>query len=308
MTASPTPSAPGAVVVTFFPDAAFATRLAAIARQYAPVLVVDNSADAHLNASLATLCRDLRCSYLPQPENLGLAVALNRGFAHLRSLGHTAALAFDQDSTPAPGHAAALLAQPDAAVIGSNWHDENRPAAPSRHLRRHPAIPLLFTRVPATADLPEVTCVITSGTLFDLEVWHRLGGFDERLFLDLVDTDYCLRARAAGHRVAVAAGASLAHQRGAKCPIRRVGRTWWPAFMTPLRLRYLFRNRVLLLPRHTARAPHWVLFELTFAAKILAEIVFLEDDKLRKLAACIRGTWDGFLGADGPISNRLDPA
>jgi hypothetical protein len=51
------------------------------------------------------------------------------------------------------------------------------------------------------------------------------------------------------------------------------------------------------------RAPHWVAFELAYAVKIVAEIVFLEETKLAKLAACARGTWDGLLGRVGPIAS-----
>lgn len=293
----------GAVVVTYFPDPGFASRLAAITREAAPVLVIDNSADPAVHARLAALCASARCEFLASPANVGLATALNRGFAHLRARGLFWALAFDQDSTPAPGFAAALHAtaarHPAAAAIGANWTDEARPGTPSRHLR--PRFGLGFQRRPATADLPDVTCVITSGTLFALPVWHALGGFDAPLFLDLVDTEFCLRARAAGHRIAVAAAARLAHRRGAKHPVRFLGRTFWPAAMPPRRLRGLFRNRLLVAARHGWRAPHWVAFECAYAAKILAEIALLERDKTAKLAACFHGTWDGLLGVDGPV-------
>lgn len=296
----------GAVVVTYFPDAAFGARLAAIAREYQPILVVDNSADASIHARLTVLCRDHRCTFIPQTENVGLATALNRGFAALSATGAIHAVAFDQDSTPSSGHAAALLGLADSAprpaIVGSNWHDEARPAHPSRHLRRHPLIPLLFQRPIALADLDRITSVITSGTLFDLAAWRELGGFDESLFLDLVDTEYCLRARAAGYHIAVAAAARLAHNRGAKRPVCFLGRTFWPAFMPPLRLRYLFRNRLLVAQVFAIHAPHWLAFELAYTAKIISEILALESQKLAKLRACARGTWDGLFGARGRIS------
>jgi rhamnosyltransferase len=124
---------------------------------------------------------------------------------------------------------------------------------------------------------------------------------DERLFLDLVDTEYCLRARAAGFRIKVSAAANLAHRRGRKRAVPFLGRTWWPAFMPPLRLRCLFRNQVRVLWSQGWRAPHWSAFELAYTLKIVAEIIFLEDEKWPKLRACVRGTWDGLLGRSGPI-------
>jgi rhamnosyltransferase len=296
---------PAGVIVTYFPDCGFEHRLVAIAREVRPLVVVDNSANPKVKMQLDALCVRQGAKLLANDSNLGLGSALNQAFRQLATLGVTTVIAFDQDSTPPLGISTALLttaaATPNVAAVGANWQDEATPNLRSRHLQRHRKIPFWFERNSANVDLPDVTCVITSGTLFDLRAWQDLGGFDEALFLDLVDTDYCLRARFVGHRIAVSASARMLHRRGAKRPVKRLGRTWWPAFMPPLRLRYLFRNRVHLFKRHGIQAPHWVAFEIVYSLKILAEIIFLEDRKLAKFAACLRGTWDGILGRGGRI-------
>lgn len=300
--AASTPTLLGAVVVTYFPDPAFPFRLAAIVREIPACIVVDNSAAPAIRAELVELCTQLGCEFIAQPENTGLGSALNAGFAAHAARGAREVVAFDQDSTPQSGFAIALLntrrAVKGLGVIGANWQDQGRPGAASHHLRRH-LLPPFFRRSVARTDLFDVTCVITSGTLFDVALWRELGGFDTGLFLDLVDTDFCLRARAIGRAIGVSATARLAHRRGAKRPIRRLGRTWWPAFMPPLRLRYVARNRIHLLARHGYREPHWALFELCFAAKLVADILLLENDKLAKIASSLRGTWDGLLGSTG---------
>lgn len=295
-------SAVGGVVVTFHPDADFESRLAAMAQEVSSLVIVDNSATESVRSRLATACARLGAELIANSENRGMGFALNTGFAALRSRQLDWAIAFDQDSRPEPGFRGALLAaatrpgkQP-VALVGANWCDEGRPDDPARHLRAHVFLPGCFRRSVATQDLSDVTCVITSGTLFHLPTVEVLGGFAAGLFLDLVDTDYCLRARVAGYDVRVAAAARLHHRRGAKRPVTFAGRTWWPAFMPESRLYGLFRNRILVLRRIGWRFPHWICFEITYAGKILAEIVFLEDRKPAKLAACLRGTWHG-LGA-----------
>ena len=87
--------------------------------------------------------------------------------------------------------------------------------------------------------------------------------------------------------------------------MRFIGRTWWPAFMPPSRLFLLFRNRVLLFRRQGWREPHWAAFEMVYALKILAEVVFLEDLKFAKLKACLCGTVAGLLGKRGAIAPRV---
>ncbi len=306
------PESIAGVVVTYFPDAEFEARLGAVAREVAPLLVVDNSADPAVRDRLDALCGRCGARLLLNPANLGTGSALNRGFAELARLGCGWAVAFDQDSAPAPGLAVHLRACASSdphrptAVVGANWIDAAR-QVPARHLRRHPRGPLCFQRVAAEQDLPAVTTVIMSGSLFSLPAWHELGGFDESLFLDLVDADYCLRARAAGWAVRVAAAARLVHARGRKRAVRCCGCTWWPAFMLPPRLYCLFRNRMLLFRRHAWREPHWAAFETAYAVKILAEIVFLEDGKLAKLGACLRGTGAGILGRRGCVSPGTAP-
>ena len=295
----------GGIVVSYFPDAGFGFRLAAIARETGPVLVMDNSADEIARTALRKICAEHHARLVENAENVGLATALNQAFRALRTEGLEWAIAFDQDSTPDPGFADALLRAAaqgvtPAAVVGANWRDEARPSFPSRHLRRHPALPLFFRRSAAPEDLFDVTCVITSGSLCHLPTAEKIGLFDPGLFLDLVDTDFCLKARAAGHPLRVAAAAGMLHRRGTKRPVRFAGRTFWPAFMPPSRLLLLFRNRVLLYRRYALRFPHWACFELVYAAKVLAEIVFFEDRKSAKLGACLRGTWHGLLGRSGP--------
>ncbi len=301
------PSSCGGVVVTYRPDPGFAARLAAMCQEVGRMVVVDNTATSATSDSLAAIRAHCGCQLLCNDSNLGTAAALNRGFAELERLGCRWAVAFDQDSTPEAGLVAHLRAyadrQPDrpAAVVGSNWIDAAR-GGPSRFLTRHPSLPLCFKRVTAERDLPAVTTVIMSGALFSLAAWRALGGFDESLFLDLVDADYCLRTRRAGRAVSVAANARLLHPRGRKRAVRFLGRTWWPAFMPTWRLHHLFRNRVLLFRRHAWREPHWAAFEITYALKILAEVVFLEDQTFAKLGACLRGTWDGVWGRRRPLS------
>jgi rhamnosyltransferase len=295
------------VIVTYHPDDGFEGRLAAIMRESRPAIVIDNSGDVTTQSRLRTNCAALGAELILNPDNRGLAAAVNMGFESLQRRGFAAAIVFDQDSTPLEGFSTALIGtarrSPNAAVIGANWRDEGRPDVPARHLRRHPRFPLAFQRVPANQDLEGITCVITSGSLFQLSVWNELGGFDEGLFLDLVDTDFCLRARKLGRCIAVSSDAMLMHRRGTKRRIRGLNRNWWPAFMPPLRLRYLFRNRVRLVARHGATNPHWITFELAYMLKILAEICLLEDERRAKLAACCRGTWDGACDVEGPIDS-----
>lgn len=294
-------AAPAAITVTYEPDAGWPERLQAILNICPRCIVIDNSTTPAARAFVrATVAGFATAELIANPANLGLGRALNQGCQALHETGCTWVIAFDQDSAPQSGLASALLATaatsgPATAVVGANWIDLGRPGHASRHLVAAPPFGCSFRRVAATKDLTDVLCVITSGSLFSLKAWHELQGFDETLFLDLVDTDFCLRARRTGWTVAVSALARLDHRRGDKRPVRFLGRTCFPSFMSPFRLHGLARNRLLLFRRHGGGDPAWMLYEMVYAAKLLGDILFLEDRKFAKLAACCRGSWAGLV-------------
>lgn len=287
------------ILVTYFPDGAIDGRLTALRREVEPLVVVDNTDEPEARETLRRLVVETGAVWLPQSTNRGTAGALNAAFSRLVADGFDATIVFDQDSTPEAGLASALrrcaLGRPRVAVIGSNWRDEARPEAPSRHVLRG-----RLTRQVARADLDGVAFVIASGSWFSLTAWCEIGPFDEGLFLDLVDTEYCLRAARKGWVLRIAAGARLLHRRGAKVAVSWCGRTWWPANMPPARLHLLARNRVSVLRRYGLREPRWVCFEGMYTAYLLFCALALEDATGAKLRAMMKGFWDGLLGRLGP--------
>jgi len=60
----------------------------------------------------------------------------------------------------------------------------------------------------------ECDFLLSSGSLVPLDVIDKVGGMEEELFIDQVDTEWCLRARSMGYRVFGAFGAILEHRLG----------------------------------------------------------------------------------------------
>ena len=84
-------------------------------------------------------------------------------------------------------------------------------------MRQHPRVNWWFQKVEIeNLDLPSVTMVITSGSLLRIEAWDDCGRFDEALFIDYVDTDFCLKCLARGWQIAVSAGGRMTHQLGSR--------------------------------------------------------------------------------------------
>jgi rhamnosyltransferase len=60
----------------------------------------------------------------------------------------------------------------------------------------------------------EVRTCITSGALTNLDLWKKLDGFDEQMFIDSVDFEYCYRVRKAGYKVIQTDQVQLSHSIG----------------------------------------------------------------------------------------------
>jgi len=294
-----------AVVVTFFPDEGLAERLAAIARECARVIVVDNGSG---EASRARITGE-RIELIALGENCGIAAALNIGLGRAVELGYGWAVTFDQDSTPDPGMVAALwrtrqgAAVPErVALVGPRLSDEHLTHNEHRWVVPHPRCRWWFLRVACEGhDLFGVAFVITSGALTDLRIWREIGGMDEGLFIDYVDHDYCLRARKAGYEVGVSAAGVLRHNLGAKREFMVTGHVVRPTFHAALRLRYMARNRWMMWRRYARDFPHWAAYDEVHSIYKWLRTLAYEDGRSGKLAAGMRGTWDGMRGKCGRI-------
>ncbi len=293
-----------AVVVTFHPDAAALANLRVLVRECGHAVVVDNGSGAAVLAEMAAVPG---ITLVPQGRNLGLAAALNLGVSRAAEQDCAWVVTFDQDSRPEPGMVQALwaahLAIPRAALIGPRLNEEGgADAAEYRWLRRHERWPLLFRLVRCPREgLPDVTILVTSGSMLEVATWHRLGGFDAGFFIDYIDIDYCLRVVRSGRLVAVAGTAVLQHKLGARRRRVLLGRDFRPMHHAPFRHYYMARNRVAVWRRHALAVPHWAMFDFCFAWYNLARVLVFETQRWAKVKAILRGTWHGLLGKSGPM-------
>jgi rhamnosyltransferase len=284
-----------AVVVTFHPDPAFAGGLAPLLDQVSAIVVVDNgSCPGELPAGEDPALRD-RVEIIVNGENRGLATALNQGLRRAKERGFSWALTLDQDSSPLPNlvtaAARAFEAHPHrerlAAIGALVAGGEDQAAAPGSASDRTRA----YRRLPA---------VITSGTLYSIPAWERLGGFREDYFIDCVDTEFCLRARARGLEVVGATEPALAHRIGIPSRKRALGRWMMPTNHSPLRRYYVTRNRISVWRRYARSDGRFVLGDMRQSVREWIGIAFAENDRPAKLRAILAGVRDAALGRYGP--------
>ncbi len=299
-----------AVVVTFNPPPEFWDHIGIWLSQVDELIIVDDGSlpDWQKEACALIQAQYGNVEFIANPANRGIAARLNQGFARQLEEGRTFTFVFDQDSLPAPGMVAEMLDVYQAqrspiAIVAPHVVVPSASVSSSFLVSRGR---FLFRRVRCTDQtlLDDVSIVISSGALYDLQAYCQIGPFREDFFIDYVDTEYCLRARQLGYKLVVACKASLTHQLGNQREARFGPLTMHPTFHSPLRWYYISRNRVPMMRRYAWRFPHWFFYELLVNLYGLARLVLFEDRKSRKALAMILGMWDGLGSRMGPVSTE----
>ncbi|ANY77726.1 hypothetical protein BB934_05325 [Microvirga ossetica] len=291
-----------AVTVTYNPDTALLGKaLQSAAPQVQGLAVVDNgSANAE---EIRTLVSAVGAHFLANQQNLGIAAAQNQGVDLARTTGFSHILLLDQDTVLTPGVVADLSANLAAleeqhgrvAAIGPAYFEVNsqqQTRAYRTHGLRLSRISLGSATQPVASD-----SIIASGSLIPLTVLDRVGGFKEDLFIDLVDVEWCFRARAAGYVSFLSPTAAVDHRLGSgtvKLGSRQI------AIHVPIRNYYWVRNALWL-----ARQPYtplaWRLYFISRCLAFLGTYPTLADRKVQRLRLMARGIRDSLASRLGPL-------
>jgi rhamnosyltransferase len=304
-----------AVVVSFKPELLrLESLLGALKNQVAHIIVVDNASGDQTLGALRRMASRGTIVLVENTVNLGLGAALNQGCRRAEDLGATHLLLHDQDSVPRPHMVRHLL---DAllrlgeegrrvAAVGPVWVDERHDGSPRfpfvtySGLRAHKH----YCQDSASDRLIKTDMIITSGTVMGVDARRRIGPFDEGLFVDSTDIEWCFRAASAGYELYGVCKAEMGHQLGDD--VRRVWFLRQRAIIrhSPSRLYYMMRNRVLLYRRPIAPLS-WIVWDIRHAVGKLVIFALFVPPRLENVRFMLRGLADGFRGATGSFTERL---
>jgi rhamnosyltransferase len=132
---------------------------------------------------------------------------------------------------------------------------------------------------------------MTSGNILNLEIAERVGLFNEELFIDHVDNEFCLRLNKAGFRV-LYANSFLTHELGKYKSVFIFGkRAGGFLSHSPERLYYFVRNSLYILKRYFFIDVRYSMMEVKSLLKRFLK-VFFEDDTKKRLRLYFNGIRD----------------
>lgn len=292
-----------AVAVTYNPNARLlAAVLGSVAPQVGGIVVVDNGSTNV--AEISQIVTGVGAHLLANPQNLGIAAAQNQGIALAGEEGFSHVLLLDQDTILSPGVVADLSQQlvdlekehGGVSAIGPAYFERHS----QQQTRAYRANGLRLSRISLKSETRPVASdsIIASGSLIPLTVLEKVGGFKEELFIDLVDVEWCFRARAAGYTAFISPTAVVDHHLGSGTI--RIGRRQI-AVHVPVRNYYWVRN-ALWLARQAYTPPAWRLYFISRSMAFFAAYTTLVDKRALRLQLISRGIWDSFSGRFGRIN------
>lgn len=277
-----TPIVAGCVVL-YECDADLRANLSTYAADLDMLVVLDNSAvrDAGIEAAMGN---HAHAEYVFNGANLGIAAALNLAVRWACARGADFLLTMDQDSsfddTPFRDYRDRVLALPFLDKLAV-------------------AAPYFLPDEPPPVDVMDSMTVITSGSIVSLANQARIGPFDERLFIDEVDHDYCLRAHDLGLRVVTLPAVRLEHRLGHARKLPIVGDAVRWSGHSPIRHYYMVRNGLYMAAKHRKRHLGYSARRMVRLGRTIAAALLLAPHRRQRLRMVKDGVRDFRAGRMG---------
>jgi len=249
------------------------------------LIVIDNSESINQKIQDELYSRYTKVVYIGSNENLGIATALNLACDKGIELGFEWILTMDQDSKfiNFSDYTKCLLEldnKEEVAILGSNtmWHAaDNLPASP-------------------TCNHIEKFLVITSGNFLNLKLFNNIGRFEDKLFIDMVDHDYCMKAQQKKYKIYFYKDILVEHSLGMLFQRKNIftGKIRNKIEHSPQRAYYITRNSFYLYKKYSKEFPEE--FNLLKTLNILfiheiTKILIYEDKKREKIKAKFIGLY-----------------
>lgn len=232
-------------------------------------------------------------------DNLGIATAQSIGMKWAFENGADFILQMDQDSIPDEQlvdnlfkcHEELTRGGYKIGLIGPQDFDKDTKELNKARLRKGKYI--------EDTNYVSLEQTLSSGSLISKKVYELVGGMDDSLFIDAVDSEYCWRIKNNGFLVIKNNDALLAHKLGDGK--KKILGFLYVGVPSPIRHYYQVRNTLLLFRRDYV--PNY--WKYTGLVKIIFKLLvypFTLERGYERFNYIIKGIKDGILNKSGKIS------
>lgn len=270
-----------------------------VQQEISHVYIFDNSTISHpLDFSGSV-------TYLSEKRNCGIAYALNQIMAEAKNAGFEWVITMDQDSILPLGMIKSFRERLESAkkdgvaILCPQVIDKRR----------------TYMKAEESEEEVYIDMCITSASCTSVEIWEKVGKFDEWLFIDLVDNEFCKRVTSSGYKILQMKKWVLDQEFGKIIPKSKKTQDFWVKVgrllnndnfakfsykkkVDPIRVYYTSRNiiyvnRKLVKYGSTAYENYNVNNYLGFVIAFLIPSILRSDKKIVVIKEIFRGIREG---------------
>ena len=239
------------------------------------IYIVDNSYD-----NIKRVACSEKITYIKLKENFGIAKALNIGAENAIKDGYKWLLTLDQDSS-----------------INSKIIDELKKYLIKNQTKQNIGLISPYQEIGSLEKKPnasreEMIDIMTSGNIINLEVYQKIGGFKDWLFIDLVDTDYCMNLNKNNYKVIRLNNIIMKHSLGNLKIHKLLGKQYECYNHNPLRRYYIVRNTLYIRDMYQDLFPEYTKHLIRVQKGQVKRIILFEKNKVKKLYMMYKGYRD----------------
>lgn len=165
------------------------------------LFVIDNSEQVSNTLIEKLLSLSSKVEYLPQGENIGIASALNLASEYAANKSFNWLLTMDQDS---------YFLNSEFFNLWENESNKQQVGLfAASYTKKYDQWQKNYSN-----NYNEIHYAITSGNIINLDAWKKVNRFEDKLFIDEVDHDFCLKLRNRKYKILVSKEIYLEHEIG----------------------------------------------------------------------------------------------
>ena len=280
-----------AIIVTFYPNLDKLINMVEILlTEKISIVIVNNTPKKNLK--IDNYKNKSNLFIINNYENLGIAKAQNIGINFLSKNSFYATFFFDQDSTLDEKLIKNLrnsLSSKVNIVAPVTIDKSTNLEIPSFKINKLGFCKEQFNK--NNLGIKKTDLVISSGILIKMKVFEKVGFFDESLFIDYVDFEWCFRINYFDEKIYIVPNAILKHKIGKGLRYFLFLRT---NSHEPIRTYYKIRNPIILLRRKHVPIL-WALNEILLSLKCLIVQIIVDKNRLLHIRKGYLGLKDGLI-------------
>ncbi len=245
--------------------------------------IVDNSLD-----DINYYKSNKKVEYIKYGDNKGIATALNEGARRAVEDGYQWLLTMDQDSKITGN----IIKQMEQYLMK---HADEKIGLVSPYHDIH------SDEIVLDVEAEEMIEVMTSGNIISLKAYQDVGGFKDWLFIDCVDTDYCMNLNMHGYKVLRLNRVRMEHHLG-NLEVHSLFGKKYPCYNHgPIRRYYIVRNNLYIRQMYGNAYPDYCAYLIRVQRGQVKRIIAFETQKVQKLKMMYQGYKDFKKGIKGKL-------